>query len=327
MRKHKKQIISLLVVLPLIVISICITNKYIFMREKKYQENNLPTLKIDNTNNLKPMYFVTENVTISSNVYDLNNIYLYVESSSNEEIKNNITIDNGTLEIIGDNLNVKYNEQILRTYPLIRTNYGSIKKENKTLILKKDYTYEELISNVTITNATYKVLNNDEEVTSGNITSNMKFNIYFNNYIIDSFTLIRNETTSDIDISNLTIKEDKYIIENITTVSSFITKLNTSNIVIKDKNNNELKDTDSITTSSKVTINNKEYTFVILGDITGSGNIFIGDISKLYRYYKGVLELDREYFLAGDVTYDNKISINDVAKLYQYYKGIISKLN
>ena len=64
-----------------------------------------------------------------------------------------------------------------------------------------------------------------------------------------------------------------------------------------------------------------------MGDITGSGNIFIGDISKLYRYYKGVLELDREYFLAGDVTYDNKISINDIAKLYQHYKGIISKLN
>ena len=63
-----------------------------------------------------------------------------------------------------------------------------------------------------------------------------------------------------------------------------------------------------------------------MGDITGSGNIFIGDISKLYRYYKGLITLEEPYKIAGDVTYDGVIEINDIAKLYQYYKGIIKTL-
>ena len=71
---------------------------------------------------------------------------------------------------------------------------------------------------------------------------------------------------------------------------------------------------------------NKEYTAVILGDVTGNGTINIGDVSKLYQHIRGAFEMDKEFKLAGDVYQDTKIALNDVAKLYQYVRGGIENL-
>ena len=121
------------------------------------------------------------------------------------------------------------------------------------------------------------------------------------------------------------------IIKNISTVGELRREIETSgSINIYDKDGNTLEDSESLTTGSKVKIELSndiyEYIVVIIGDVTGSGNVFIGDISKLYRYYKDLLEMEECYIIAGDVTYDGVIEINDIAKLYQYFKGVINSL-
>ena len=70
---------------------------------------------------------------------------------------------------------------------------------------------------------------------------------------------------------------------------------------------------------------NKEYTAVILGDVTGNGVVDVGDVAKLYQHIRGSFEMEKEFRLAGDVYRDSRLELNDVAKLYQYVrKGIES---
>ena len=71
---------------------------------------------------------------------------------------------------------------------------------------------------------------------------------------------------------------------------------------------------------------NVEYKISVLGDVTGSGDINIEDIAKLYQNVKGKITLNDIELLAGDVTYDGDIDISDVAKSYQYLKGKITEL-
>ena len=39
---------------------------------------------------------------------------------------------------------------------------------------------------------------------------------------------------------------------------------------------------------------NKEYTAVILGDITGNGIVDVGDVAKLYQHIRGSFEMKKE---------------------------------
>lgn len=323
MKKYKK-IIALLFV----AIFITLIKNYLIIKQatnisipSSKETLKLPKLIIKQDNNIQPIYFV-DTVTISSKVYDLNGPYIYVKDASDEEIINNITIDYGQIVIEDNFLKVKAGSSILKQYMLLRYSFNNIEIEEGKLKLNKTYTYNELKNNIELINLEYKIEENNIYVTEGNITDNMILKLYYNQILIDSFNIL-NTTT---DLSNLKIK-DKYIIENIITVKEFKKKINTKEeLKITDSNNNILTDEDNITTSSTVNINNKTYTFSILGDITGTGNIFIGDISKIYRYYKGNINLEKEYILAADVTYDDKIEINDIAKLYQYYKGKIKTL-
>lgn len=64
------------------------------------------------------------------------------------------------------------------------------------------------------------------------------------------------------------------------------------------------------------------YSSYAIGDADGNGNIDITDVSRLYRYVKGIITLTAEEKQAGDITGDGKIEIDDVSKLYRYIKGI-----
>jgi len=70
----------------------------------------------------------------------------------------------------------------------------------------------------------------------------------------------------------------------------------------------------------------KTYIISVLGDVTGSGDIKVSDVAKMYQYVKNVIEMNNEYQIAADVTGDGSIKVNDVAKLYQYIKGNIESL-
>ena len=65
------------------------------------------------------------------------------------------------------------------------------------------------------------------------------------------------------------------------------------------------------------------YSIFLLGDVTGDGEIGINDVSRLYRYVKGIITLTDEEKNAGDVVADGSIGINDVSRLYRYTKGLV----
>lgn len=281
----------------------------------------------DNTDiNYKLMYFI-DTVNISSEKYNLKKDYLYVGNDSDEEIKKNIITDYAVFEINDNILYVKYAGQVLKSYPLIRFNIDNYDILNNSIVIENDINYSDFISNINIVNGSYKIFDVDNEITDGNINSNMKLKIYYN----DEEIYVYNIMYDKIDLSNLNIKNNKYIICNISKVNELLSKVNNSyDVIITDKDNNVLGNDDYIKTGDKIKISlsNTSYSYIIvvMGDVTGSGNIFIGDISKLYRYYKGLITLEEPYVIAGDVTYDGVIEINDIAKLYQYYKGIIKTL-
>ena len=93
-----------------------------------------------------------------------------------------------------------------------------------------------------------------------------------------------------------------------------------------------LTDTGILTTGTKVKIElateTKEYTVVIKGDVTGTGEASVSDVAKLYQALKGKIEIEDCYKEAGNVySDDNEIKINDVAKLYQFIKSKIKTLD
>lgn len=280
----------------------------------------------DTNINYRLMYFI-DTIKISSDKYDLKKEYLFVGSDSNDEIINNITTDYASFEIINNVLYVKYNNQTLRSYPLVRVISNNLLIDNNYIIIDNTMEYNDFTNKFNVINGSYKIFNNNIEVINDKILSGMNLKIYYNDNEVFNYNIV-NDT---IDLSNLNIKDNKYIISSLSKVSDLKSKLNSQyNIIVTDKDNNILSDDDYLETNSRININysnnNYEYTIVVMGDITGSGSIFIGDISKLYRYYKGVISLDEPFVIAGDVTYDGVIEINDIAKLYQYYKGVINSL-
>lgn len=60
----------------------------------------------------------------------------------------------------------------------------------------------------------------------------------------------------------------------------------------------------------------------LIGDITGDGNVNIGDVAKLYAHIKGTSVLTDENIAdLCDITGDGNVNIGDVAKLYAHIKG------
>ncbi len=71
----------------------------------------------------------------------------------------------------------------------------------------------------------------------------------------------------------------------------------------------------------------EEYTLMIKGDVTGTGEVSISDVARLYQFYKKKIPMDQVYILAGDIDNDGTVQVNDIAKLYQFYKKKIPSLN
>lgn len=264
---------------------------------------------------------------LSDGKYEAKDGYIYVGDDNDIEILSNVTVTSANGKIEEGYLRFYQWNSVLVEFTLVRISFGNLLVEDKDIIISDNISYEEFISNLTLTNAIVKIYKGIEEVTEGNIESGMLLKIFYNDELVDSYSI----TDNYLDISKLNIKDNKYVISNISTVLDIKNKINTSgSISVLDSDGNILTDDKNITTNSKIKIelSNKtyEYTIVVLGDVTGSGDIFIGDISKLYQYYKGLIEMDECYVIAGDVTYDGIIDISDVAKLYQYHKEIISSL-
>lgn len=249
--------------------------------------------------------------------------YAYVKNDNDIVVSSNVKITGYNTKVEGDLLNFYKSDELYFSYPIIRLSISNLFLIDNKIVVDDNMLYSDFVKNI-VTNAEYKVFDNNNEITSGIINNKMELKIYYNGSVIDTYTIL-NEY---LNLDDLTIRNDKYIISNVSNVRNIKEKIITNGIVkVIDKNNNILNDNDYITTNSKLIINLNNniynYVLVVLGDVTGSGDIFIGDISKLYNYYKNNMDMEECYVIAGDVNYDNIIDISDIEKLYRYYKGII----
>lgn len=311
-KKYKKKYKNIALIF-LVVISFTLSNY------QKYINNQEPEIEKEE----QIGYFV------AVDKYDVfKKGYAYVKDDNDLEIQSNARLLSYETKVEGDTLNFyKWPDIPDYSYPIIRLSFKNYILLGNNIAINKETTYEDFINSIVITNATYKVFEDETEITEGNIEAGMQLKIYYNEELVDYYDIIDEYFNKE----NLNIKENTYLINNISTVLNLKNKINTNGIItVLNKEGQVLKDTDYITTNSKIKIelpnNTYEYTIVVPGDVTGSGDIFIGDISKLYQYYKKTITMEKCYVIAGDVTYDNEIEINDIAKLYQYSKGTINSL-
>ena len=269
-------------------------------------------------------------ISISSSKYDLNKEYIYVGTGDID--LDSIKVVNGTIELVDNELILKYGEEVLDRYKIIGIKFGDLKVNMNLVVITKNITYDVFISNITTNGVTYKIFNGEEEITSGNISKGMVVKVYYNDEEVYTYN-ITNEYLEFIDPLEV-VDETKriYNVKLNTSVNDLLSKINTSGTIIVRNNKNEVISGNALVgTGTKVIIKlssgTKEYTLVIKGDITGTGNSSVSDVAKLYQYLKGKIDMEEHYVLAGNVVdTDNEIKIGDVAKLYQFIKGKISSL-
>lgn len=265
----------------------------------------------------------------TSYYYSDDKLYIYVKDATNEEIKKKIYAST-TVEIEGDYFKLYSWSEPIAEYYLIRLDLSNYYVNGKSITVDKKIEYNEFIDSIN-TNVSCKIFKENEEITSGYITSGMSLKLYYKEDLIDSYDIIV-DIKEYVDLGNLNVNDNKIILNDVTIVKDFIDLIDTTgNIIVYDKEGKLLTDSDKLTTCSVVQIElsntTYKYNIVLVGDVTGSGNIFIGDVSKLYQYFMGTIEMDACYVFAGDVTYDNNIDISDISKLYQYFMGTIASLN
>ena len=145
-------------------------------------------------------------------------------------------------------------------------------------------------------------------------------------FLIDSNHIIRNIPLN----ANPSTIRDIFYYKNKTYNYKLV---NAQGITIEEKigNNTSTSLDFKITTGTKYKITFgeyiEEYTIMVKGDVTGTGEVSISDVARLYQFYKKKVPMDEIYALAGDIDGDGTVQVNDIAKLYQFYKHKIDSLN
>ena len=269
-------------------------------------------------------------VSISSSKYDLNKEYIYVGTGDID--LDSIKVINGTIELVDNELILKYGGEVLDRYKIIGIKFGELKVNIDLVVITENISYDMFISNITTNGVTYKIFNGEEEVTSGNISKGMVVKVYYNDEEVYTYN-ITNEYLEFIDPLEV-VDETKriYNVKLNTSVNDLLSKINTSGTIIVRNNKNEVISGNALVgTGTKVIIKlssgTKEYTLVIKGDVTGTGTSSVSDVAKLYQYLKKKINMEDYFIEAGNVVNtDNEIGINDVAKLYQFIKGKLNSL-
>ena len=269
-------------------------------------------------------------VSISSTKYDLSKEYIYIGTGDID--LDSIKVVNGTIELVDNELILKYGEEVLDRYKIIGIKFGDLKVNINLVVITKNITYDVFISNITTNGVTYKIFNGEEEITSGNISKGMVVKVYYNDEEVYTYNITDEylEFMEPLEVVDETKRI--YNVKLNTSVNDLLSKINTSGTIIVRNNKNEVISGNALVgTGTKVIIKlssgTKEYTLVIKGDVTGTGTSSVSDVAKLYQYLKKKINMEDYFIEAGNVVNtDNEIRINDVAKLYQFIKGKLNSL-
>lgn len=144
-------------------------------------------------------------------------------------------------------------------------------------------------------------------------------------YKVDDTTKVSDVITeSSLLINGNTIQN----IKNSTTIASFKDKLIKSgaqSIVIKDKNGNDIENTNTLmATGQKIVINtsvdSQTYTISVKGDTSGDGVVTILDLLEVQKHIKKAETLKNENLISADTSGDNKVTILDLLEIVQHIK-------
>ena len=279
-----------------------LTKDYIYIGNKELDKSkfNLTncTLQVDNsTLNIKYDNDVLKSyklVKIYSNTYDLNKNYIYVGNGIFD--KNLLSVINGTVNVLNDKIEIKYNNDVLKEFKLLK--YSSNKYD-----LTKEYIYLG-INNFDKNNISLVNL-------SLNIDDNYNLNIKNGDDVMKTYKLV-SVSSSKYDLSKDNIRVTKSEdFKDIKVTNGTKEYLNDKLYI---KYNDDILKVYTISTRAK-------------GDITGDDKITIADVSLLYRHVRKTKVItDSETLEISDLTGDGKITIADVAKLYRYVRGKITEL-
>ena len=128
------------------------------------------------------------------------------------------------------------------------------------------------------------------------------------------------EKEPSTEIFSTKYKIEENIIYNIlpeTTFSEFKKNVTTNKtLIIINKENKILQDTDVITTGMTVKVgNDKEFTAIVLGDTDSDGEITINDLAQLKLHILEITPLTDIYCKAADMDGDREITLNDLAQM------------
>ena len=281
-----------------------LTKDYIYIGNKELDKSkfNLTncTLQVDNsTLNIKYDNDVLKSyklVKIYSNTYDLNKNYIYVGNGIFD--KNLLSVVNGTVNVLNDKIEIKYNNDVLKEFKLLK--YSSNKYD-----LTKEYIYLG-INNFDKNNISLVNL-------SLNVDDNYNLNIKNGDDVMKTYKLVSVSSSKyDLSKDNIRVtKSDGLDFKDIKVTNGTKEYLNDKLYI---KYNDDILKVYTISTRAK-------------GDITGDDKITIADVSLLYRNVRKTKVItDSETLEISDLTGDGKITIADVAKLYRYVRGKITEL-
>ena len=221
----------------------------------------------------------------------------------------NITIDNCNKcsnSVINNKLVVKYKDNVLNSYNLLKINSGY--KVGKNTIFTKGDSDEDILAKITSTDVDLSIL--DKELI-----------VKYNDKIIKKFTL--SDVDESFDISDYKVDDNKYIITGIglnTKIDSFKSKINTNvNYEIIDISGNVMTN-EILKTGYKLklafSVEPMEYVLSIKGDVLGEGTI-TNDGGKLIAKHiiDGNAIKGEAYLNAADYNSDGLIKMNDVIRM------------
>ena len=124
-----------------------------------------------------------------------------------------------------------------------------------------------------------------------------------------------------IDLTNLDVREDKIMFNEIKTLNELKQTLQTEEIILKDKEGNVKSNTSKLGTGNTLTIGDTTYTLSVKGDLSGDGKTEFEDVFSSYYYFKNSNQLNDIYRYAADFNGDNLVEFEDVFSMYHLFKN------